>query len=418
MPTCRVCSNCRLCDSARLEAVCTLSSTPLANDFQPASTINEIQELYPLELMLCVDCGHLQLGHIVDPESLFSDYVYVSGTSPSFVAHFDAYAETIWRKGVSAQNDLVVDIGSNDGTLLNSFRRLGARIQGIDPAQKIANAANEGGVPTISAFFSSEIAAQIIEKEGHARIITANNVCAHIDDIGSVVDAVVTLLAPDGLFVFEVSYLQDVIEKTLFDTIYHEHLDYHALRPLVPFLQMHGLHLFHAERISSHGGSIRVFAAPKASGRRTSDELTKLLAAEDISGLSEPGVYENFFLKIQNAGNELSRLIATASAKGRRIAGYGAPAKATTLMYQFGLKPKDLAYIVDDSPWKQGLYSPGLNIPVVPASRLIEDPVDDLLILAWNFAESIIENNRQFLHSGNRFIVPLPTLKVVSGDNE
>jgi len=418
MPTCRVRSNCRLCNNGSLKAVCILSSTPLANDFQPASLINENQEMYPLELMLCGDCGHLQLGHVVNSEKLFSNYVYVAGTSPSFVAHFDAYAESVWSRVFGAQNDLVVDIGSNDGTLLNSFRRLGARVQGIDPAQKIANAANESGVPTIAAFFSSEIAMQIVEKKGHARIITANNVCAHIDDLGSVMDAVVTLLATDGLFVFEVSYLLDVIEKTLFDTVYHEHLDYHALKPLVPFLRRHGLHLFHAERIPSHGGSIRVFAAPEAGGRRTSDELTALLEAEDIGKLSEPGVYESFSRKIQNAGNELSQFIATTSAKGRRIAGYGAPAKATTLMYQFGLKPKDLAYIVDDSPWKQGLYSPGLKIPVVPATRLVEDPVDDLLILAWNFTEPIIDNNRQFLHSGNRFIVPLPKLKVVSEKNE
>ena len=418
MPTCRLRSDCRLCNNDGLQVVCTLSSTPPANDFRPASSLNEIQDVFPLELMLCDECGHLQLGHVVDPESLFSDYVYVSGTSPSFVAHFDAYANTVWSMGAGASNDLVVDIGSNDGTLLKSFRKLGARIQGIDPAQKIAKAANKRGVPTIAAFFSSEIAARIVEEGGQAQIITANNVCAHIDDLSSVVEAVVTLLAPDSLFVFEVSYLLDVIEKTLFDTVYHEHLDYHALKPLVPFLQTHGLHLFHAERIPSHGGSIRIFAAPEASGRRTSDELIALLAAEDTIGLAEPGVYGEFSRKIQNAGDELSRLIARARAEGRRIAGYGAPAKATTLMYQFGLKPEDLAYIVDDSPWKQGLHSPGLNIPVVPATRLIEDPVDDLLILAWNFAEPIIENNRQFLHSGNRFIVPLPTLKVVSADNE
>tara|TARA_E500000331_G_scaffold72150_1_gene66934 strand:+ start:55 stop:1311 length:1257 start_codon:yes stop_codon:yes gene_type:complete len=418
MPTSRLRSDCRLCNNGGLQVVCTLSSTPPANDFRPASSLNEIQDVYPLELMLCNECGHLQLGHVVDPESLFSDYVYVSGTSPSFVAHFDAYANTVWSMGANVANDLVVDIGSNDGTLLKSFRKLGARIQGIDPAKKIATAANKSGVPTIAAFFSSEIAARIVEEEGQAQILTANNVCAHIDDLSSVVEAIATLLAPDGLFVFEVSYLLDVIEKTLFDTVYHEHLDYHALKPLVPFLQTRGLHLFHAERIPSHGGSIRVFAAPEASGRRTSDELTALLAAEDTSGLLEPGVYGEFSRKIQNAGNELSLLIATARAEGRRMAGYGAPAKATTLMYQFGLKPEDLAYIVDDSPWKQGLHSPGLNIPVVPATRLIEDPVDDLLILAWNFAEPVIENNRQFLHSGNRFIVPLPTLKVVSADNE
>lgn len=410
-------TDCRLCGTTPLQSVFFLSATPPANDFRPADRIDEIQETFPLELNLCSNCGHLQLGHVVDPESLFSDYVYVSGTSPSFVAHFDDYAKSVWAMADGQNGSLVVDIGSNDGTLLKSFGALGAEIQGVDPALKIAESAENAGVPTIARFFTIETAHHILKTRGHAQIVTANNVCAHIDDLGAVIDAVATVLAPGGIFVFEVSYLVDVLEKTLFDTIYHEHLDYHALTPLVPFLSSHGLNMFHAERIASHGGSIRVFAAPISAEKSETRILKGLLDAEKELKISEPAIYREFIAKIEQAGSNLSGLLETSRRDGRKVAGYGAPAKATTLMYQFQLNQNDLAYIIDDSPWKQGLYSPGLNIPIVPATHLTQDPVDDLVILAWNFAKPIIENNQQFLDAGGRFIVPLPTLKVESAND-
>lgn len=391
-----------------------LAPTPPANDFRTADRLGETQVKYPLELRLCGECFHLQLGHIVDPKLLFSNYVYVSGTSPSFVKHFHRYADAVWGLADGQQGDLVVDIGSNDGTLLKAFSVLGARISGVDPAKRIAAAATAEGVPTRAAFFSMETAQDILDDEGRAKIITANNVCAHIDDLKAVIMAVRHLLAPDGLFAFEVSYLRDVLEQTLFDTIYHEHLDYHAIAPLVGFFERCGLRLIHAERIPSHGGSVRLYAAHADSGRHPTQALQALIAAERATGLLKESTYREFFNHIACAGAALLTEIRTARERGRRIAGYGAPAKATTLLHQFGLSGDDLAYIVDDSPWKQGLFSPGLNIPIVGAEYLEEEPVDDLLLLAWNFAEPIIANNRTFLTAGKRFIVPLPELNVVT----
>lgn len=414
MGTCQRKTICRLCGSGRLEMVFPLAPTPPANAFRSADQLRAPQPTYPLELMHCGACSHLQLGHVVDPVSLFSNYVYVSGTSPSFVAHFDAYANTAWKIANGAVNDLVVDIGSNDGTLLKSFRKLDAKIQGVDPAKRIAEEASQSGIPTIADFFNYEIAAQIIQENGAAKIITANNVCAHIDDLRSVIDAVVHLLRADGLFVFEVSYLLDVLENTLFDTIYHEHLDYHAVTPLVAFLEGAGLTLFHAEKVPSHGGSIRLFAAPLAAKRKPTKALKDLMAVETSLDISNPALYRKFADQITQAGVKLLETIRESQAKGRTLAGYGAPAKATTLMYQFGLTQNDLAYIVDDSSWKQGLYSPGLNIPIVSSDHLADHPVDDLIILAWNFSKPIIDNNRKFLTDGRRFIVPLPNLEVVT----
>ena len=394
----------------------SLAPTPPANDFRSKDAFTSIQEAFPLELRLCDACGHVQLAHVVDPESLFTDYVYVSGTSSSFVSHFKSYAGAAWQSAGADNGDLVVDIGSNDGTLLKAFKTLGASVRGIDPARKIAQAATEAGIPTQCAFFSLDIAKSIRHEIGQARIITANNVCAHIDDLQSVVAAVSLLLADDGVFAFEVSYLLDVLGKTLFDTIYHEHLDYHAITPLIPFFKQHGLTVFNAERVSSHGGSIRVFTAPKDSGRKPTRALQELLEAEETAQLFSLDTYHRFEEKISRAGRQLRKTIAESRKAGRKMAGYGAPAKATTLMHQFGLGRNDMAYIVDDSPWKQGLYSPGINVPIVPASHLTSHPVDDLLVLAWNFAEPIIENNRAFLDAGGRFIIPLPKLQVVTAN--
>jgi len=412
--TCRSRTDCRLCGSTELITVGKLAPTPPANDFRTADRLGETQPKYPLELRLCGKCFHLQLGHVVDPTLLFADYVYVSGTSPSFVRHFQSYADIVWNMVDGQEGDLAVDIGSNDGTLLKAFADLGARVSGIDPAKRIAEAASAAGIPTRAAFFSMETAQDILDSEGRAKIITANNVCAHIDDLEAVILAVRYLLAPDGLFAFEVSYLRDVLEQTLFDTIYHEHLDYHSIAPLEGFLGRLGLKLIHAERVSSHGGSVRLYAAHSDSGRHPTKALQALIASEKSAGLFEESTYRKFFDHIARAGAALVTEIKTAREQGRRIAGFGAPAKATTLLHQFELTGDDLAYIVDDSPWKQGLFSPGLNIPIVAVEHLEEEPVDDLLLLAWNFAEPIIANNRAFLTAGKRFIVPLPKLNVVT----
>ena len=353
----------------------------------------------------------MQLLDVVDPAVLFENYVYVSGTSPLFVRHFEDYAAFVIEDYAPAPGSLVFDIGSNDATLLKAFKKSGHRVLGVDPAKDIAARATAEGVETINGFFSPAMAEDIRTKHGPAAVITANNVFAHIDDLGGVLDGVYSLLFDDGVFVFEVSYLVDVFEHTLFDTIYHEHLAYHAVGPLVSFMQAHDMALIGAERVSSHGGSLRAVAQRKGGARPVSDSVAELVAIEQKMGLDKAATYRDFGARINVLKAELSSLLLDKKARGRTIAAFGAPAKATTLMYHFGIGPDIIDFIVDDSPLKQGLYSPGMHIPVLPTSVIYDNPPDDIIILAWNFAGPIMEKHEQFKASGGQFIVPLPRLE-------
>jgi len=405
-------TSCRLCESGSLELVLSLASTPPANAFTKTKQEALAQQRYPLRLSLCKACGHLQLVDIVDPKSLFENYVYVSGTSPSFIAHFDRYAEGICRRLDLAAGDLVIDIGSNDGTLLKAFKARGCRVLGIDPAKNIAAQANAEGVETIAAFFDSKIAESIRDEYGPASVVTANNVFAHVDGISDLTRGVNALLGENGSFVFEVSYLVDVCQKTLFDTIYHEHLDYHRVGPLRQFFRRLGMTLFDVERIETHGGSLRGYAGQGE--LVASENVEKLAQLEEELGLSMPESFLDFEQKIIRCRTELTSLLQGLKSSECSIAGYGAPAKATTLLHHFELDASLITGIVDDSPWKQGLFTPGSGIPVHSADWLKTEAPDYLVILAWNFAEPIIANNQAYAASGGRFITPLPNLAVRS----
>lgn len=408
---CRRRDACRLCGSAHLEPALHLPPTPPANAFVAEDDRGGQEPVFPLDLYFCTDCAHLQLLDIVDPALLFENYVYVSGTSPQFVKHFDDYAAEImatYRHAADA-SPLAVDIGSNDGTLLKAFARAGCRIVGIDPARDIAAAAAAEGVPTEVGFFDATWGARLRADHGPADYVTANNVYAHIDDLSGVTDGVRALLSPSGVFVFEVSYLADVLEKTLFDTIYHEHLSYHALAPLIGFFERHGLELIGAQRIGTHGGSLRGVVQPAGGPRdRDAAAIETLLVGEREQGLGELSTYLAFDRQIDDIGTKLRALLDAELGCGRKVAGFGAPAKLTTLMYRFALGPEHIDYIVDDSPWKQGLYTPGRHIEVVSAAALAERKPDVLVIFAWNFADAIIAKQQAFAAAGGRFIVPLP----------
>ncbi len=409
-------SDCRLCGSRALERIISLAPTPPANEFVSDLDRGKSQDRFPLDVHLCAACGHVQLLDIVDPERLFRNYVYVSSTSPVFVDHFRRYAEAMLARTGMTPGSRVLEIGSNDGTLLRFFQQAGMRVLGIDPARRIAEEASWAGIETRPEFFDLALAQRLRAEGWEARLIAANNVFAHADDLHTITDGAAHLLAPDGLFVFEVSYLLDVVEKTLFDTIYHEHLSYHTVKPLVGFFQRHGMELVDAVQVDSHGGSLRGIAkrrgGPAAGG--TQPSVDRLIAEEARLGLHGPEAYQRFFARIQERKRELSVLLARLKADGKRIVGFGAPAKATTLMFHFGLGPDTLEYIIDDSPLKQGLYTPGHHIPVVPSSWLA-DPArrpDAALILAWNFAEPIMSKHQAFREGGGKFIVPLPTVEV------
>lgn len=404
---------CRLCNSKDVALAFSLTPTPPANALVGPASLDVVQESFPLDVFFCRSCTHVQLLDVVDPRILFENYVYVSGTSPSFTRHFQAYAEQVAERAELRPGALVVDIGSNDGTLLKAFKTLGASVLGIDPARNIAAAATAGGIETWPEFFNVDLAKRIVSERGHAAVVTANNVFAHIDDLAGVVEGVGTLLAPDGVFVFEVSYLLDVVENALFDTIYHEHLDYHAVAPLIPFLRSHGLELIEAIRVPTHGGSLRGIAMRKGGPFEIGVSVADALAAEQEAKLDHIETYTALSRRIDTLAVGLRNLLIRLKSEGRSIAGFGVPAKATTLMYHFGIGPDVIDFIVDDSPLKQGLFTPGMHVPILPPSAIEQRKPDYLVVLAWNFADAIIAKHADFTAAGGHFIVPAPKLEVV-----
>lgn len=410
---CRGRADCRLCGGMGLQPAFSLSPTPPANAFVAADKKNEVQETFPLDLYFCESCCHLQLRDVVDPAVLFENYVYVSGTSPVFIKHFEDYAKDITERFQPASGGLVIDIGSNDGTLLRFFQKDGHKVLGIDPAKKIAAEATASGIETWPLFFDAALARRIASERGRAAVITANNVFAHADDLKGFADGVRELLAPDGVFVFEVSYLADVFTKTLFDTIYHEHVAYHSVKPLRAFFANRGLELIEALRVDSHGGSLRGMVQRRGAARPIGPSVAERVMEEEALGLDKPGTFREFAKRVDSLKNRLGELLRSLKKEGKSLAGFGAPAKATTLMHHFGLGPDLIDFIIDDSPWKQGLLSPGLHIPVVGSSALYERKPDAVLVLAWNFADSIIAKHKAYLDLGGRFIVPLPEIRIV-----
>ena len=404
---------CRLCRSTKLISILKLASTPPANAFVSRGNKNLKQKEYPLELFFCKDCSHVQLTEVVNPKELFENYVYVSGTSPIFVKHFENYAKDVVKTYQPSINNFILDIGSNDGTLLKFFKKMGYKTLGIDPAIDISKKAQKDGIDTINDFFNLKNSRKIKAKYSEASLITANNVFAHSDDLIEITKAVKNLLCPEGLFIFEVSYLLDVYQKTLFDTIYHEHLSYHSVLPLIKFFQSYDMELIDASRINTHGGSIRCVVKNKEDRRSINHSVQDLVDLEKSILLNDPKTFINFSNNIKERKKELNNLINQLKAQNKLIAGFGAPAKATTLMYEFGLKEDVLDFIIDESPLKQGLYSPGLHIPIYPSSYIEKIKPDYLLILAWNFAEYIIKKNQNFIKSGGKFIIPLPNLQII-----
>ncbi len=392
-----------------------LTPTPPGNNFLSQCELDFPEPAYPLELYFCHECHHVQLGHVVDPKILYQkDYFYVSGTSSKFVEHLRSYAEEMVGRFDLKPDGLIVDIGSNDGTCLRSFLQVGMnRVLGIDPATKIAQRATESGIETVGDFFSYDLAVRLREEHGPAAFITSHNACAHIDHLDSVIRGVRHWLADDGLFVLEVGYLLDVYENVWFDTIYHEHLDFHTVAPFKKLFARTGMEMIGVQRVSPQGGSIRVMAQ-KANGPRAADgSVEDCIDLEQAAGLNKPETLVQYGDRIHAVGVQLRSLVQSLKAKGKTIAGYGAATKSTTLLAHFGLGKDNLAFIVDDNPLKQGLFSPAAHIPVVATTELHRIRPDYLLILAWNFAEPIMANNRWYEDQGGKFIVPMPVPRIV-----
>jgi len=405
--------HCRLCESTSLQSVIQLTPTPPGNHFVSKAQVGQEQTCYPLEVDFCQNCNHVQLAHVVDPKILYkNNYTYVSGTSQVFVKHLSDYANHITSRYSLPKTGLVLDIGSNDGTALSFFKNKGYRTLGIDPATEIVQRANELGIETLCEFFSEAIAQKYRPDYGQAHLISSHNTCAHIDDLVSVVKGAKYWLAKDGLFVIEVGYFLDVFENIWFDTIYHEHVDFHTVAPLVKFFDRLDMEVIAVERVSPQGGSIRVITQHKAGPYQKDNSVEKLIALEQEKGLDKAVTLINMQKNIERVKHNLSKLIASIKNKGQRIAAYGAPTKAVTLLSHFELASA-LDFLVEDNPLKQGLFSPGYHIPVLPAEAIYEKKPDFLLVLAWNFSASIIEKHELFREQGGKFILPMPEATIV-----
>lgn len=406
-------THCRLCNSSKLELAVPMQASPVGDHYVPAHRLAEKQDRYPLDLYLCMDCGHVQNIDVVDPSILFREYTYNTSHSLGLVEHYRRYAQDVMRTFEVPAGALALEIGSNDGSLLGFFKALGMNVLGVDPARDIAKAATERGIPTIPEFFDSRLAARLLEEHGPASIVAANNVFAHADDLADIVRGIHTMLAPNGVFVFEVSYLPDMVDRFLFDTVYHEHVSYHSIAPLSRFLDRLDMQLFNIERIDSKGGSIRAFAQRKNEGARpVADIVSSMIEDELRRGFDRLELYKNYTDQIERRKIALNALLADARAQGKTVAGYGASTTVTTLLWQFDLADQ-LAFLADDNPAKDGLFAPHCHIPVLGSDVLYSRKPDYVVILAWIYAEPIMKRHQRFLDEGGKFVIPLPELRVV-----
>ncbi len=402
---------CRACDSSNLLLFLQLGPTPVPNGFLKAYHRHRAEKFYPLDVCFCQDCGLVQLAHVVSPKVMFKNYVYIPSTSETMRKHFAGLAKNAIEKTNAKKGELVVDIGSNDGTLLKVFKSLGVKILGVDPAENLAKKANQEEVETICALFTKELASKIKKKYGPAKIITATNVVAHVHDLHDFLEGIKTLLSGEGMLIAEFPYLIDLIEKVEFDTIYQEHLSYFSITPFEKLLKKHDLYLVDVQRLPVHGGSVRVFVSKKP--KNSSQRVKKLLQLEKKKGILSSQTYLKFRRKIDKVRHELVQLLWRLRLENKQIVGYGASAKGNIILNYCRIGPETLDYIVDSIPYKQGKFTPGMHIPIFPELKLLKDQPDYTLLLAWNFADEIIKKQTEYRKKGGKFILAIPKLTIV-----
>ena len=404
---------CRACDSDRIRLFLSLGRMPLANSFLRSSDDFTAELQYPLDLYFCEGCSLVQLLDVVDPEILFGDYIYVTGTSETMAAHNVEYARTLVAFLGLGRDDLVIELASNDGSLLKRFKTYGVRTLGIEPARNIAEMARAMGIETIPKFFNSSTAQEVRDAYGPASIVIGNNVLAHVDETQDFLHGCKFLLGERGLVVIEVPYLRELIDRLEYDTIYHEHLCYFSVTTLMRLCEAVGLCIIRVDHVPVHGGSLRIYAGAREHYKNHSNDVVALAAQERAYGLTTWARYERFAKAAEGNRQAVRDLLRSVQAENKTVAAYGAPAKGNTLLNYCGIGTDLIPYTFDKNPMKVGLYTPGMHIPVLPVAALLDRFPDYLLILAWNFADEIMKQQQEYCRSGGQFIIPIPQPRII-----
>ena len=384
-----------------------LGEQPPSNSFIDKNKLNSLESKFPLRLFWCKDCYLVQLLDIVDKEYLFKNYFYMTSASKPIVEHFKKYAQDVYQEFLQKDDSFVVEIGSNDGSLLKEFKKLGASILGIEPATNLSELANQSNITTKNTFFSSQVSKEII-KSRHASVVIANNVIAHIEDLQDLMSGIKILIGNDGVFIFEVPYLVDLIKKLEFDTIYHEHLSYFSILPLLKLVEQFGLEIFDIRKQSVHGGTLRIFVSKK-NNFPINDSVKIFIDDEYSLGLDKIEFYQKFSTNITKLKKNLIELLLRLKNENKSIFGYGASAKGNVLLNFCDIANENLDFIIDTTPLKQGKFTPGTHIPIIPPEKILEKGKNDVaLLLAWNYADSILKKEELFRKNGGKFLIPVP----------
>ena len=402
---------CRICNSKNLIKYLSLGKTPLANSFIEPKNINKKELKFPLEVLYCKNCSLSQLSIVVNPKLLFSKYVYRSSISKTFQNHCAKMAEKVIKMIKSYKNELVVDIASNDGCLLKQFKNIGFKTLGVEPAKNLADIANLNGIETISSFWSIATAKKNLKNYGKAKVITATNILAHVDDLNKFLKAVNILLKKDGLFIVEVPYLYHLLTKNEFDTIYHEHLSYFLVKPLKKLYENNDLYIIKIEKYPIHGGSLRIYASKNNLKEDTS--VREFLNFENKNKLYDINTYKNFHKEVKKIKKDFLKLLNQLKNKKKKVVAYGASAKGNTLLNYCGINKNLISFTVDDTPEKQNKFAPGSKIPIKDASYLEKEKPGYIVLLAWNFAKEIMQKTEEYRKRGGKYIIPIPEVRVV-----
>lgn len=405
-------SVCRSCGDGRLSAVLSLGELPLANALLSTDQLGMSEALYPLDLVFCEGCSLVQITETVEPGVLFRDYLYFSSFSETFVKHAEGLAERLSAARALSSASLVMEIASNDGYLLQHYGRRGIPVLGIEPAENVAAVARGKGVQTRAEFFSRSLAEELRAEGLRADVLHANNVLAHVADLNSFVAGIAIVLKDSGVAVIEVPYVLDMVDHCEFDTIYHEHLCYFSLLALTALLARHGLVISDVERLTVHGGSLRIFAGHREVAVE-GDSVRRLRSEEEHRRSGDLSFYAAFGQRVQEAKAGLTSLVHKLRQDGKVIAAYGAAAKGTVLLNYFGIGHEAISFVVDRSPHKQGRLIPGVRIPIVGPEALLERQPDYVILLVWNLAEEVLTQQVEYRSRGGQFIVPIPAARIL-----